>query len=74
MKRGLRNSVLLPTLNVSVRTWSRAQQLRVSSMEKSYLGGTCGLTRWDGVGNENVVHAMWHECVVVGWDVVWWNE
>ncbi len=56
VKRGLRNSVLLPTLmhGSEMWTWSRAQQSRVRAVEMSYLRGACGVTRWDGDSKESV--------------------
>ncbi len=41
VKRGLRNSVLLPTLTYGSEawTWNRAQQLRVRTVEMSYKEG-----------------------------------
>lgn len=41
VKRGLRNSILLPTLTCGSETWTwdRAQQLRVCAVEMSYLRG-----------------------------------
>ncbi len=56
VKRGLRNSILLPTLPYGSEngTWSRAQQSRVHAVEMSYLRGACEVNRWDGVSNETV--------------------
>ncbi len=56
VKRGLRNSIFLPTLSYGSEnwTWSRAQQSRVHAVEMSCLGGACGVNRWDGVSNESV--------------------
>ncbi len=56
MKRGLRNSILLPTLTHGSEnwTWSRVQQSRVRAVEMSYLRGTCRVNKWDGVSNESV--------------------
>ncbi len=56
VKRGLRNSLLLPTLTYGSETWTwnRAQQSRVCAVEMSYLRGACGVTRWDGESNESV--------------------
>ncbi len=56
VKRGLRNSTLLPTLTyVSENwTWNGAQQSRVRSVEMSYLRGACGVSRSDGLSNESV--------------------
>ncbi len=44
VERGLRNSILLPTLTENW-TWNGAQQLRVSAVEMSYLRGACGVNR-----------------------------
>ncbi len=56
VKRGLRNSILLPTLTYGSEnwTWSRAQQSRAHAVEMSYLRVACGVNRWDGVSNESV--------------------
>ncbi len=56
VKRGLRNSILLPTLTYGSKTWvwNRAQQSRVHAVEMSYLRGVCGVTQWDGENNESV--------------------
>ncbi len=53
VKRGLRNSILLPTLMYGSETWTwnRVQQSRVCAVEMSYLTGACGVTRWDGKSN-----------------------
>ncbi len=56
VKRGLRNSILLPTLMYGSETWTwnRAQQSRVRAVEMSYLRGACGVMRWDDESNESV--------------------
>ncbi len=56
VKRGLRNSILLPTLTYGSEnwTWNGAQQSRVRAVEMSYLRGVCGVSRWDGLNNECV--------------------
>ncbi len=56
VKRGLRNSVLLPTLTYGLKnwTWNGVQQSRVRAIEMSYLRGACGVGRWDGLSNESV--------------------
>ncbi len=43
IKRGLRNSILLPTLMYGSEnwTWNGAQQSRVCTVEMSYLRGAC---------------------------------
>ncbi len=49
VKRGLRNSILLPTLTYWSEnwTWNGAQQSRVHAVEMSYLRGAYGVSRWD---------------------------
>ncbi len=56
VKRGLRNSILLPTLTYGSEnwTWNGAQQSRVRAVEMSYLRGACGVSRWHGLNNESV--------------------
>ncbi len=56
VKRGLRNSVLLPTLTYGSETWTwnRGQQSRVRAVEMSYLRGACRVARWDGESNESM--------------------
>ncbi len=56
VKRGIRNSILLPSLAYGSETWmwNRAQQSRERAVEMSYLRGACGVTRWDGESNESV--------------------
>ncbi len=55
-KRGLRNSILLPTLTYGSEnwTWNGTQQSRDRAVEMSYLRGACGVSRWDGLNNESV--------------------
>ncbi len=50
VKRGLRNSTLLPTLTYGSEKWmwNRAQQSRVHAVKMSYLRAVCGVTTWDG--------------------------
>ncbi len=56
VKRGLKNSILLPTLTYGSETWmwNMAQQSRVCAVEMSYLRGVCGVTRWEGESSESV--------------------
>ena len=56
VKRGLRNSIVLPTLTYASETWTwnGGQRSRIQAVEMSYLRGACGLTRWDGESNETV--------------------
>ncbi len=75
-KRGLRNSILLPSLTYGLETWTwnRAQQSRVRAVEMSYLRGACAVTSWDGESNESVYEtcamgacASGVKCGVVEW-------
>ncbi len=56
VKRGLRNSILLPTLTYGLENWTLngAQQSRVRAVEMSYLRGACGASRWDGLSNKSM--------------------
>ncbi len=56
MERGLRKSILLPTLTYWSEnwTWNGAQQSGVCAVEMSFLRGACGVSRWYGLSNENV--------------------
>ncbi len=62
VKRGLRNSILLPSLTYGLEnwTWNEAQRSRVRAVEMSYLRGACRMNRWDGLSIE-CVQEMWHE-------------
>ncbi len=53
VKRGLRSSILLPTLTYGSETWkwNMAQQSRVYVVE---MRGACGVTRWEDESNESV--------------------
>ncbi len=57
VKRGIRNSILLPTLTYGSEnwTWNGAQQSRARAVEMSYLRGACGVSRWDGLNSESKV-------------------
>ncbi len=56
VKRGLRNSILLPTLTYGSEnwTWNGVQRSRVCEVEMSYLRGVCGVSRQDGLSNKCV--------------------
>ena len=56
VKRGMRNSILLPTLTYGSETWAwnRAQQSSVRAVEMSYTRGACGVTRWEDESNESL--------------------
>ncbi len=64
VKRGPRNSILLPPLTYGSEnwTWNGVQQLRVRAVEMSYLRGACRVSRWD-----ECVREMWHE------RLCWWG-
>ncbi len=76
VKRGLRNSILVPTLLYGLEnwTWNGAQQSRVHPVEMSYLRGACGVSNWDGLSNECMYERCgmrgcksWLGCGVVEW-------
>ncbi len=76
LKRGLRNSSLLPTLTYGSEnwTWNGVQQSEVRAVEMSYLRGACGVNRWDGASNGSVYercgmrgHGSGVGCSVVEW-------
>ncbi len=48
VKRRIRNSVILPTLSYTSETWTwnAAQQSRIRAIERSYLRGASGVSRW----------------------------
>ena len=55
VKRGLRNSILLPTLMYGSETWTwKSQRSRMCDVEISYLRRACDVTRWDNRSNESV--------------------
>ncbi len=49
VKKGIRNSVILPTLLYASETWTwnTAQQSRIRTVEMSYMRGSCCVSRWD---------------------------
>ncbi len=56
VKRDLRNTVIVSTLTYVSKTWARneRQRSRVQAVEMSYLRSSCGVSRMDGLSNENV--------------------
>ncbi len=56
VKKGIRNSVILPTLSYAseTRTWNAAQQSRIRAVEITYMRGACGVSRWDRESNEDM--------------------
>ncbi len=56
VKRDLRNTVIIPTLTYTSKTWAwnESQRSRVQAVEMSYLRSACGVSRMDGVSNESV--------------------
>ncbi len=76
VKRGIRNSVILPTLSYASETWTwnAAHQSRVRAVEISYLLGACGMSRWHRESNEDVYRrfgmnetTMGMDCGVAEW-------
>ncbi len=56
IKRGLRNSMFLPTVTYGSenRIWSKAQQSIACAVEMSYLRGACEVNRWGSVSCQSV--------------------
>ena len=56
VKRGIRDSVLLPTLTYGGETWNwnAGDESRIRSVEMSYLRTACGLSRQMRIRNEEV--------------------
>ncbi len=57
VKRDLRNTVIVPTLTYASETWAwnESQRSRVQAVGMSYLRSACGVSRMDGVSNEECV-------------------
>ncbi len=56
VKRGIRKSIILPTLSYASETWTwnAAQQSRIRAVEMSYTRGACGVSGFDGESNESM--------------------
>ncbi len=76
VKKGIRNSVIIPMLSNTSETWTwnATQQSRIRAVEISYLRGASGLSRWDRESNEDTYGrfgmseaAVGVECGVVEW-------
>ncbi len=76
VKKGIRNSVILPTLSYASKTWTwnATQQSRIRAVEISYMRGSCGVSRWDRESNEDTYgrfgmseSAVEMDCGVVEW-------
>ncbi len=76
VKKGIRNSVILPTLSYASKTWTwnAAQQSRIRAVEMSFMRGACGVSRWDRESNEDThgrcgmcETALEMDCGVVEW-------
>ncbi len=54
VKKGIRNSVILPTLSYASETWTwnAAQRSQIRAVEMSYMRSACGVSRWDRESNE----------------------
>ncbi len=75
-KKGIRNSVILPTLPYTSETWTwnAAQQSCIRAVEMSYLWGASGVSRRDRESIEDTYGrfrmseaAVGVECEVVEW-------
>ncbi len=60
VKRDLRNTVIVPTLKYTSKTWvwNESQRSRVQAVETSYLRSACGVSRMDGMSSENVYESF----------------
>ncbi len=77
VKRGIINSVILPTLSYSTsETWTlnEAQQSRIRAVEMSYVRGACGVSRLNRESNGDTYGrfsmsktALGMDCGVVEW-------
>ncbi len=49
VKRGIRNSIILPTLPCAseIWTWNAAQESKILAVEMSYIRGACGVLGCD---------------------------
>ncbi len=56
VKRALRNTVIVPILTYTSKTWAWnvSQRFRVQVVEMSYLRSVCGVSRMDGMSHESV--------------------
>ncbi len=56
VKRNLRNTVIVPTLTYTSKTWAwnESQRSRVQAVEMNYLRSAFGVSRMDEMSNESV--------------------
>ena len=68
VKKGLRDSIVLPTLTYGCETWTwnEMHQARIRAVEMSYLRGASGRTWQDMESNENVYERFGMESKGVG--------
>lgn len=45
VKKGMRNNIVFPTLSYASGNAIQQAQLRV--VERTYIGGACGMSKWD---------------------------
>ncbi len=71
VKKGIRDSVILPTLSYASKTWTwnTAQQSRMKAVEMSYMQGACNVSRWDRESNED----MYGRFGMSDWTAEWLN-
>ena len=76
VKKGLRDSIVLPTLTYGSETWtwSETHQSKIRAVEMDYLRGACGVTRWERESNERIYNrygmsekGIGMKCGVVEW-------
>ena len=76
VKKGLRDSIVLPTLTYGSETWTwnEAQQSKIRAVEMDYLRGACGVTRLERESNERIYNrygmserGVGMECGVIEW-------
>ncbi len=62
VKRDLRNRVIVPTLTYASENKNKSQRSRGQAVEMSYVRSACGVSRMDGMSNENVYEhfGMYH--------------
>ena len=76
VKKGLRDSIVLPTLTYGSETWTwnEAQQSKIRAVEMDFLRSACGLTRLERESNERIYsrygmseRGVGMKCGVVEW-------
>ncbi len=71
VKKGIRNSIALPTLSYASETWwtwNVAQQAQFRAVEMSYIKGACEISRWNLESNKEVYERFGTSATVRGVD------